>query len=221
MVKKTYIDISVPISKKLPLWPGTPKISFKKYLSLEKGDRADDTIYSASVHVGTHIDAPRHYFAGAQGINDVPLDVFIGEVFVLDVGDSDVITKEYLDQACIPKGNRRILFRTKNSELWNSAPETFSESYVSLSECGAQWIVNHNYKLVGIDYLSIERYHGSGAVHRILLENNVCILEALDLTQATKGRYMLYALPLKIEKIEASPVRAVLIPYDQGENNEI
>jgi arylformamidase len=60
---------------------------------------------------------------------------------------------------------------------------------------------------VGTDSLSI----GDDAVHRVLLENDCVIIESLKLEGVPEGKYILYALPLKIDA-DGSPVRACLIP---------
>ena len=65
--------------------------------------------------------------------------------------------------------------------------------------------------MVGLDYLSVDRF-GDDAypAHRALLGGGVLILEGIDLSGVEEGAYMLYALPLKIEAGDGSPVRAVL-----------
>lgn len=66
--------------------------------------------------------------------------------------------------------------------------------------------------LVGIDYLSIDRYGDEDyPAHRALLEANVLILEGADLADVAPGPYTLVALPLKIAGADGSPVRAILL----------
>lgn len=89
---------------------------------------------------------------------------------------------------------------------------TFNPDYVSLSPEAAGYCVSQGIGLVGIDYLSLDRYEDESLpVHHILLENDIIILEGLDLCQVAAGRYLLICLPLSIENAEASPVRAVLV----------
>ena len=63
---------------------------------------------------------------------------------------------------------------------------------------------------MGIDYLSIERFSGSGEVHRLLLANGTVILEGLNLDGIEEGEYELICLPLKIVEGDGAPVRAIL-----------
>jgi arylformamidase len=65
---------------------------------------------------------------------------------------------------------------------------------------------------VGVDYISVDKYgDDSLPVHRILLENDILILEGIDLAAVPCGRYTLLCLPLSLKDAEASPVRAALV----------
>ncbi|MBF0299203.1 MAG: hypothetical protein HQK51_10815, partial [Oligoflexia bacterium] len=96
----------------------------------------------------------------------------------------------------------------------------FSPEYISLSESGASFLSQFNLDLIGWDYISIEAPGASkrGApVHKALLSKDIVILEGIDLAKivvdsvTSKKEYMLYCLPLKINDIEAIPVRAILV----------
>ena len=69
-------------------------------------------------------------------------------------------------------------------------------------------------KLVGIDYLSIEKGGSPGhPVHVALLEKEIVILEGVDLREVPPGDYEIVCLPLKYEggRGDGSPARTVLI----------
>jgi len=69
----------------------------------------------------------------------------------------------------------------------------------------------HNVKLVGIDYLSVDKFDRVHAdVHHILLNKGIIIIEGLDLNEVKPGEYELIALPLKIKDGDGSPARVVL-----------
>jgi arylformamidase len=92
------------------------------------------------------------------------------------------------------------------------ATGTFARDYVALDPSGAEWLGQRGVSLVGIDYLSIERFVGmDGAVHRSLFSHNIAILEGIDLSGVPAGHYVLFALPIKVAGAEAAPVRAVLL----------
>ena len=73
-------------------------------------------------------------------------------------------------------------------------------------------------KLVGIDYLSIEKFGSpKHETHLALLSHNVVILEGLDLSEVPAGRYELICLPLRLRnsKGDGAPARVVLRTFDQ------
>jgi arylformamidase len=117
-----------------------------------------------------------------------------GRAYVLHLPEVDVITAEVLEKAQIPPRTRRVLFRTRNSNYWSTKQSAFQEDFVGLSEDGAEYLVRRGVKLVGMDYLSI-----------------AVIVEGLDLSEVSQGRYTLYCLPLKIANSDGAPARAILI----------
>jgi arylformamidase len=71
--------------------------------------------------------------------------------------------------------------------------------------------VRKKVKLVGVDYLSVAPFGASRETHRILLENGVVVVEGLDLSEVSQGRYTIYCLPLKIIGSDGAPARAILV----------
>ena len=105
-----------------------------------------------------------------------------------------------------------MLFKTRNSAYWNDSE--FHSDFAHLSPAAADALVASNVKLVGIDYLSIERFHsGDHAVHKAFLSKEIVILEGLDLRAVEPGDYELICLPLKYVGGEGdgAPARTVLI----------
>jgi arylformamidase len=73
-------------------------------------------------------------------------------------------------------------------------------------------LVNRGVRLVGVDYLSVERFAAiEPRTHRLLLGGNVVILEGLDLSEVNPGNYLLCCLPLLLNGADGAPARAVLI----------
>ncbi|HEY5649143.1 MAG TPA: cyclase family protein, partial [Nitrospiria bacterium] len=110
----------------------------------------------------------------------------------------------------LSKGAQRLLIRTRNSELWENNDGTFRENFTALTRDAAQWVVDRGIRLVGIDYLSIQRYQDDPETHRILMRAGTVIIEGLDLSGVAAGIYELICLPLRLEGAEGSPARVVL-----------
>ena len=210
-LSKKYIDISVPVSPSLPCWPGSPAIQFERSLDLEKGDTATDTTLHFSVHTGTHIDAPLHFLQGGKSVDQITLETLIGPVYVAEVpAQVEVITVDVLKDLALPAGVQRLLLKTRNSLLWSSGSDKFDPNFVALTAEAAQWLVDRGVAVVGIDYLSIQRFTDGPETHQILLGANVVVIEGLDLSHVEPGNYELFCLPLKLEGVEGAPARVIL-----------
>ncbi len=203
-------DISVPLRPDIPTYEGEPgpRLEFRKLLS--KGDSATVSVLSLGSHTGTHVDAPSHFLDGAHGVEKLPLDALVGWAYVAEFSGNTHITAEDLDSMAIPNDCRRLLFKTRNGPYWDD-PE-FHRDFIALASDAATKLAVAGIRLVGIDYLSIERFHASPhEVHETLLASGVVILEGLDLRRVTAGGYFLVCAPLNVVGAEGAPARAFLI----------
>ena len=123
----------------------------------------------------------------------------------------DSISADVLKQAQIPPRTRRLLFKTRNSALWSNPEAEFKKDFVAISADGAQFLVEHGIKLVGVDYLSVAPFSAPVPTHRILLQAGIALIEGLDLSKVSSGRYSMYCLPMKIVGADGAPARVVLI----------
>jgi arylformamidase len=207
---RTY-DITLTISPDLPTWPGDPGVEIERVEKIEDGSNANVSRVNMGVHTGTHVDAPYHFLQDGITVDQLNLNLLTGRAYVLHLPDVEVITANVLEDAQIPPRTRRVLFKTRNSELWAGNENEFQTDFVGLSEDGATYLVRRGVKLVGMDYLSIAPFHKSRPTHERLLEAGVVVVEGLNLTEVDQGRYTIYCLPLKIANSDGAPARAILI----------
>ena len=209
---RTY-DISLTISPDMPVWPGDPKVVIQRIAKISDGDNANVSQIELSVHTGTHLDAPNHFLdQDKTTVEQLDLKILTGRAYVLHLPDEvDLITRTVLENAEIPPRTRRLLLRTRNSHLWARQVNEFDRSFVAIDPSGAEYLTDRGVRLVGVDYLSVAPFKEGRPTHEILLKRGVVIVEGLDLSQISQGRYTLYCLPLKILGAEGAPARAILI----------
>ncbi len=207
---RTY-DITLTISSDLPTWPGDPGVEIERLEKIEDGSNANVSRIVMGVHTGTHVDAPFHFLEDGTTVDQLNLSLLTGRAYVLHLPDVDVITAAVLEEAQIPPRTRRVLFKTRNSDLWVKEESVFTTDFVGLSEDGAEYLVKRGVKLVGMDYLSVAPYKNSRPTHEKLLKAGVVIVEGIDLSEVSQGRYTIYCLPLKIANSDGAPARAILI----------
>ncbi len=209
-------DITLPVHPDLPSWPGDPPIVVERFVKMEDGSPNNVTRIAMCAHTGTHIDAQRHFLSGdVETVEEISLKTLTGRVYVLELLDKDLITAKVLEKAEIPPRTRRLIFKTRNSALWDSPDGlprgAFKEDFVAISPDGAEFLVERGVKLVGVDYLSVAAYENPVPTHEILLKAGIVIIEGLNLTEVSQGRYSLYCLPLKLAGSDGAPARAILI----------
>lgn len=206
------LDVTVPlVPGNVPLYPGDTDLEVGLHQSRASGDPANVSRLVCSAHCGTHVDAPSHFLEGAAGIETVPLDALVGPAVVVDAtGVTGHIDAGAVTALQPPPGTDRILFRTRNSRLWDRP--RFTEDFVAMTSDGAQALVDLGVRLVGIDYLSIAPYDDPAPTHEVLLRAGVVIVETLDLRAADPGPYQLICLPLLVPGADGAPARALLVP---------
>lgn len=205
-------DISLSISPDMPVWPGDPAVVLEQVSSMDAGAHDNVSRLACGVHTGTHVDAPHHFLNNHQTVKSLSLDILTGPACLVRIPDDvKVIGAEALEKAAVPGGTLRLLLKTGNSRIWERRQKEFFAGFVGISEDGADWLVRHAIRLVGIDYLSVAPYHQSVPTHRALLAAGIIVVEGLDLSAVSEGIYTLYCLPLKLVGSDGAPARAVLV----------
>jgi arylformamidase len=186
------LDVTVPIRRGMPVWPGDPEVEIELAASLGAGDPANVTRIALSAHTGTHVDAPLHFLAGEGGVETLPLAALVGPCVVVEADGAGELGPEAL--AALPAGAERALLKTAGESA-------------SLADAAAREVVRRGLRLVGIDTMTI----GGVEAHRTLLAAGVVPLEGLDLGRVAPGEYLLVCLPLLLAGADGAPARTVLL----------
>lgn len=208
----TLYDITPPVRAGIPVWPGDTPYRADLAWAIARGDSVNVSAITTTPHLGAHADAPFHVADDGATVGELPLEPFLGPCRVVEVPPEPLIRPSHLaglDLAAPP----RLLLKTGSvsPEAWRDGrfPERFSalspELARALGEAGAL--------LVGLDTPSVDPFDSKDlAAHHALVAGGVVNLEGLRLAEVPEGLYELIALPLRLEGLDASPVRAVLRP---------
>ena len=87
----------------------------------------------------------------------------------------------------------------------------FHKDFTYVAPDAAQLLADAGMELVGIDYISMEKFGApEPKTHVALLGKGIPIVEGIDLSQVSAGDYDLIILPLRVPGHEAAPARALL-----------
>jgi arylformamidase len=203
---RTLIDLSMPISATMPTnRPDHVAPTLDPYATIGV-DGWDGTMITIDSHCGTHLDAPSHFVTNGATVEQLSLQVLIGEAQVVDARLAT--TGRRITVRGFPEiTSQRLILHTGWSERANDGTDAYFREYTYLDPPLAQHIVDAGVKLVGIDGPSVDP--DSADAHRILLGNGVLIVENLASTTLLPPLVELIVMPLRLVGLDGSPVRAV------------
>jgi arylformamidase len=205
-------DVTFTIEQGMTVWPGDDPVQLFRQQKIEDGANANVSFVGMSVHTGTHIDAPFHFLKAGYGVEQIPLDLLVGEVQVVQIPEeAKVIDAKVLEKIVFKPGIKKILFKTAVSLQRTLLTQGFKTDFVAVAADAAQILVDKGVSVIGIDYLSIAPYKNSRPTHEILLNANTLIIEGLNLVDVDEGLYTMYCLPLKLKGSDGAPTRVILI----------
>ncbi len=198
-------DISPPVDELAAVFPGDTAYSQRLHFALTPDCPVNVNSITLSPHTGAHADAPMHYANGGAAAGALDLAPYLGPcrvIYCIDCGP--LVLPEHIAHALtdLPP---RVLLRTARtaSQSWASFTAVAHETMALLA--------TKNVALVGIDTPSVDPADSQALPsHHQLLANNMRNLECLVLDDVPEGDYELIALPLKLMRADASPVRAIL-----------
>lgn len=211
--EREWIDVTVPLSTGMVHYPGDAVIQIVREQDISRGDVVNVSRLALSAHSGTHVDAPLHFCEKGMAIDQIPIEAVTGKALVIEIRDDESIKPSEIEACGISQGEI-ILFKTRNSRLWNDS--SFNKDHVYLSTEAALLLVKKKVRTVGIDYLSIGGFErNEEEAHIVLLDASIWIIEGLDFSAASAGFYEFMCLPLRIAGCEAAPARAIIRPLPE------
>ena len=199
------IDISRPLMADTACWPGDVPFAFRLGWTITSGASVNVGSVQTSVHTATHCDAPFHFEEAGATIERLPLDLFVGPAWVVDVRGTSRWRDRLngLDFTDTP----RVLFHTGGWPDTSRFPDAIPVMEPGLPD----WLADRGVRLIGVDLPSVDPLDSKTLdVHHALGRRGIIIVEGLWLADVPTGRYELIALPLRIVGADGSPMRAVL-----------
>jgi len=203
-----------PIDLTLTATPGMRGISmsFANTLKDDGWNAANWTIYS---HSGTHADAPLHFEASDQTIDEMPLTAFMGKAWVADIIDTQprqwLVPEDLSEVANSIQPDDCLLLRTGWSHHLEDS-SIYRDGLPRISDELAEWLVEKQVKLVGTEAPSVADVNDLvevDRIHKILLGAGITIVEGLCNLEKLESQVFFMALPLKLAKADGAPVRAL------------
>ena len=207
---RQWIDVSFPYYEGMAIYPGNPSYQRVVVQDVSQGDSATVSRIQMGTHTGTHIDAPLHVFKDGKSVDQIPLEQMNGRARLFDLCGVEQISVDLLKAAKLC-ANDIVLLKTDNTERFQGV-HVLSD-YVTLTYDAAEYLVKIGVKMVGIDYMTIERPRGKRidgkSIHRTLLGAEIVIVEGLDFRYVTEGEYELFCFPLCLKCADGAPARVV------------
>jgi kynurenine formamidase len=179
-----------------------------------------NTLLTISSHVGTHIDAPRHFYADGSPIDEVPLDrIVMREAIVLDVGQKaprSAVTAEDLERTGVkPEPHQIAVIKTLWTDRKWGTPEFWPEM-VYLDPIVGDWILDRKVSAVAMDCFPEKPFwrmavspEERGINHKKWLRAGILMIQLLTNLGSIGTRFTLIALPLRLRGMDGSPARVV------------
>ncbi len=213
------IDLTLTLTTESGVMIGHPTVRLQPIQTHAVHGRANTSI-SLSLHTGTHVDAPFHFFPNGAGIEKVSLDRLIGPAVMFDlrgIAKSDVaITLADLRKAPgFREGlkNHIVVFHTGWVKDHFGKPTYYMENpYLALET--AEWLVKQEISALAGDH-SVDRVDGDPKpgdypIHRMFLGSGIPFIEHLDkLEEISQSEFEMIALPIKVEGADGAPARVV------------
>jgi kynurenine formamidase len=205
-----WIDLTLPLSPGMPVYPGDPPVQFEPHSALER-DGFRVTTLELGTHTGTHLDAPSHFLETADTVDVLPLAALVGPARVVDASDvpaGGVIGRVRFGAI---QAGERVIVRTG----WGArfGEPGYYEEFPSLAMNLVMELAQRPVALIGLETPSLITDHRQDAVaHRELLGAEVVIVEGLTGLERLPEQIWLVALPLRLKGLDGAPCRVIACP---------
>lgn len=181
------------------VFPGDPSPYREQIKKMDDGEMYNLSMLHMCAHNGTHVDAPYHFLNQGRTIDAIELERFVGMAYVAE--HEGILSSE---------DARTILAKAKNADA-EAVKRILIKGNAVVSLEAAEVFAAEGILLVGNESQTVGPEDAPMAVHRVLLNANVVLLEGIRLSEVPEGVYLLNAAPLNLAGADGAPCRAMLI----------
>ena len=179
-----------------------------------------NTVLTLNSHIGTHIDAPRHFIREGAPIDRLPLErLVMRTAVVLDVSHKrpgeGVDARDLEATGAKPAADEVAVVRTGWTDRAWGTPSFWQES-VYLDPSVGEWTAAREVAAVAMDCFPEKPFwrmtvtpEERGANHRRWLGAGIPMIQMLTNLGQLGPRFTIIALPLKLTGMDGSPARVV------------
>jgi kynurenine formamidase len=183
-------DLSQPLNQEAPFWPFYPPFEVK-YFKRKAEHGVNAQYIQTSNHMGTHLDAPRHFMTGGKTIDQIPLEWVYGDGVILDLSQEldelDLITVEMIESKAEIRDGDILFLHTgwHRHAQFGEVPD--EEKYIHRHPGPhfevVDWLIDKKIHLWGVDMVStdhpmnlpIGRFLGKGGLEHWRKVHDQCV----------------------------------------------
>jgi kynurenine formamidase len=157
------VDLSQPLNQECPFWPYYPPFEVK-YIKRKAEHGVNAQYIQTSNHMGTHLDAPRHFVTAGMTIDEIPLEWLCGPGVVVDLRDEmdelAAYTPEMIEKRVEVREGDLLILHTGWHRYSQFGASPDEERYIHLHP-GAHprmcdWLLEKKIHIWGVDCVSTD-----------------------------------------------------------------
>lgn len=202
------IFLSYMLDKDVPTYGNRNKFEQIKKSDISKGDVANNTSISTTVHIGTHIDMPYHFYENGQTIEDYDASFWrFKKPLIIEIEQEELIVKDKLIEKLeniSDKDYDILIVKTGICDIRNS--DDFWKKNFGFHPDIYNFLIENfkDIRIFGFDSISVssmqDRTLGREAHKRFLNHKQpILLLEDMDLSNINET--------IKLKKLIVSPLR--------------
>ena len=211
----SWIDLSHALGDRTPRASVFPRPRFEQIKRLP-ADPLNVTEMQMVVHVGTHVDAPRHFFADGPAFDEIPVDRLcgLGVVLRIDAGPLEQLRPSHFERARPEVRQGDIVVLDTGWAMHVGTPMYGRHPY--LGDDAAAWLIERDVKLLACDFSTPDRPVDERppgfdwSIHHALLGSGVLVAENITGHRSLAGRRAEFIfVALNIEGSDGAPARVL------------